>query len=229
MQEAKQDLPIIIEPKEKATSAVIWLHGLGADGNDFVGLIPQLGLPDNHGVRFVFPHAPVQSVTINGGMKMRSWYDIRSTDIMNDIDTAGIEASCFQVHDLIQAQMDQGIAANRIILAGFSQGGLIALHAGLRFEHRLAGIMALSTYCPMSQSLSQFFSQHREMPIFMAHGEYDGVIPLSAAQASYKALQQQGYHIQWQTYPMEHQLCAQEVEDIVNWLRKVSETTLEVV
>ncbi len=217
MQEVIQDAPIIIEPEAEVNSAVIWLHGLGADGNDFAGLVPQLNLPEQHGIRFVFPHAPVQSVTINGGMKMRSWYDIRSTDFMNDVDAAGIRVSCYQIYDLIQAQLAQGIAANKIVLAGFSQGGLIALHAGLSFSHGLAGIMALSTYCPMPQQ----FHQHRDISIFMAHGKFDNVIPFSVAQASCSALQKRGYPIQWHSYPMEHQVCAQEIEDIVNWLTTV--------
>lgn len=215
MQEAIQESPIIIEPKGDVTSAVIWLHGLGADGNDFAGLVPQLNLPEQHGIRFVFPHAPVQPVTINGGMEMRSWYDIRSTKLMDDIDAAGIRVSCYQIYDLIQAQLDQGIAAHNIVLAGFSQGGLIALHAGLSFSHSLAGIMALSTYCPMPQQ----FSQHRDVPIFMAHGQFDTVIPFDVGYASYQALNKRGYSIQWQSYPMEHQVCAQEIEDIVNWLK----------
>jgi phospholipase/carboxylesterase len=212
--QATQDVPIIIEPKEEASSAVIWLHGLGADGSDFSGLVPQLALPDNHGIRFIFPHAPVQPVTINGGMKMRSWYDIRSTDFINDIDTIGIQNSCGQIYDLIQIQLDQGIAADKIVLAGFSQGGLIALHAGLGFECRLAGIMALSTYCPISDQ----FSKYCDLPIFIAHGQFDTVIPYDVGYASYQALNEQGYAIQWQSYPMEHQVCAQEIEDIVNWL-----------
>ncbi len=215
MQEERRfDEPIIIEPKGKARSAVIWLHGLGADGGDFAGLVPQLNLPEQHGIRFIFPHAPVQSVTINGGMKMRSWYDIRSTDFANDVDKEGIRASCNQVYDLIQTQLDQGISADKIVLAGFSQGGLIALHAGLNYESRLAGIMALSTYCPMIEP----FSQSRDIPIFMAHGEFDGVIPFSVAQASCVALEHAGYAVQWHAYSMEHQVCAQEIEDIVNWL-----------
>ncbi|VAW47617.1 Carboxylesterase PA3859 [hydrothermal vent metagenome] len=217
MQETKRDLSIMIEPKGEVTSVVIWLHGLGADGHDFAGLVPQLNLPEYHGIRFVFPHAPVQAVTINGGMEMRSWYDIRSTDFMNDVDAAGIRVSCYQIYDLIQTQLDQGIEANKIVLAGFSQGGLIALHAGLSFSHRLAGIMALSTYCSMHQQ----FSQHRDVPIFMAHGEFDSVIPFAVAHSSYKALTKRGYGIQWQSYPMEHQVCAQEIEDIVNWLTSI--------
>lgn len=216
MQEAKQDPPIIIEPQQTATSAVIWLHGLGADGHDFAGLVPQLNLPTGHRVRFIFPHAPVQAVTINGGMNMRSWYDIRSTDFMNDIDAAGIRVSCYQIYDLIQQQQKAGISLDKIVLAGFSQGGLIALHAGLSHDHSLAGIMALSTYCPMTE---QFFL-HRETPILMAHGEFDPVIPIHVAERSAEALVQRGYTVDWQTYPMEHQVCAEEIAYIAAWLRK---------
>lgn len=220
MQEAKLDPPIIIEPTrgttEGATRAVIWLHGLGADGNDFAGLVPELDLPENNGIRFVFPHALVQPVTINGGMEMRSWYDIRSNNFIEDIDAAGIRVSCYQVYDLIQAQMDQGIPADQIVLAGFSQGGLVALHAGLSFGHTLAGIMALSTYCPMPQQ----FSQHRQMPIMMTHGRFDTVIPMKLAKDSCESLTKRGYQIEWLEYPMEHQVCIEEIRDISRWLRE---------
>lgn len=219
MQETKLDAPIVVEPKlavgEQASAAVIWLHGLGADGNDFAGLLPELDLPDNHGIRFIFPHAPVQPVTINGGMTMRSWYDIRSTDFMNDVDAAGIRVSCHHIYKLIEAEMAAGMPANKIVLAGFSQGGLIALHAGLSFGHTLAGIMALSTYCPMPQQ----FSQHREMPILMVHGRFDPVIPLAIAEESCTALKRRGYKIDWHEYPMEHQVCIDEINAIAGWLK----------
>lgn len=215
MQEAKQDQPIIIEPKSRATSAVIWLHGLGADGNDFAGLVPELDLPTHHGIRFVFPHAPVQAVTINGGMTMRSWYDIRSTDFMKDIDAAGIRVSCYQIYALIQQQIDSGIAVDRIVLAGFSQGGLIALHAGLSFGQPLAGIMALSTYCPMTEQ----FHLHRQTPILMMHGKFDTVIPMPVAKQSAEALTKRGYAIEWHQYPMEHQVCVEEIDEISTWLK----------
>lgn len=217
MQSTQNDQAVIMEPSQPAQSAVIWLHGLGADGHDFTGIVPQLGLPEAHAVRFVFPHAPVQPVTVNGGMEMRAWFDIRSMDLLDDVDAAGIRVACYQVYDLIKQQMDQGIAADKIVLAGFSQGGLIALHAALSFEKTLAGIMALSTWCPMHEQ----FYMHRRIPIFMAHGEGDPVIPLPIAQHSREALQQQGYSIEWHTYPMQHQVCAQEVEAIGSWLRRV--------
>ncbi len=217
MQEDMLKSAIVIEPLKKANASVIWLHGLGADGNDFASLVPELNLPEHHGIRFIFPHAPVQSVTINGGMAMRSWYDIRSTDFLNDVDESGIITACQQVERLIQEQVEQGISAHKIVLAGFSQGGVIALQAGLSTGRPLAGIMALSTYCPVMMP----FKQNQDIPIFMAHGLFDTVIPLSVAQASCQKLEQQGYCVQWHDYPMEHQVCAQEIEDIVNWLTSI--------
>lgn len=217
MQVTQHDLPIILEPPAKAESAVIWLHGLGADGEDFVDLVPQLKLPENHGIRFIFPHAPHQPVTINGGMRMRSWYDIRSTDFMGDVDAAGIRVACYRAYELIKQQIDAGISAEKIVLAGFSQGGLVALHAALSYEHLLGGVLALSTYCPMYEQ----FYMHREIPIMMTHGEYDQVIPLAIAQHSKQALEQKGYQIEWHSYPMQHQVCAEEIDDIAAWLKQV--------
>lgn len=217
MQQVENDQAIILQPQQAAASAVIWLHGLGADGHDFAGIVEQLGLPENHTTRFVFPHAPVQPVTINGGMQMRSWFDIRSMDLLGDVDKAGIQASCAQVFDLIEQQLQQGIDAENIVLAGFSQGGLVALHAALRYPQQLAGVLALSTYCPMPEELTL----HRTIPIMMTHGTMDPVIPVSIAEHSMRALQHQGYHIDWRTYPMEHQLCYEEVEEMAAWLRVV--------
>ena len=212
-----QDTPIILQPPQTAQSAVIWLHGLGADGHDFAGIVEQLELPDNHSTRFVFPHAPVQAVTINGGMEMRSWYDIRSMDMLNDVDAPGIEVSCATIHSLIQAEIAQGIDPKQIVIAGFSQGGLIALHAGLTFEQALAGVLALSTYCPMVETLHL----HRTLPIMMTHGLQDPVIPIAIAEHSMKALEHKGYLLDWRTYTMEHQLCYPEVEDMAMWLKTV--------
>ncbi|MDG6777188.1 alpha/beta hydrolase fold domain-containing protein [Thiomicrorhabdus sp. zzn3] len=209
--------PIILEPQGQVQSAVIWLHGLGADGEDFVGVVPQLDLPEEHGIRFVFPHAPYQEVTINGGATMRAWYDIRSMDLMGEVDAAGIRVACYQVYDLVQQQIRAGIAPQRIVLAGFSQGGLIALHAGLSYQQALGGILALSTYCPMYEQ----FYMHRHMPIMMTHGLSDPVIPLPIADQSRKALEHKGYHVEWHTYPMQHQVCAEELDDISHWLRRV--------
>lgn len=209
-------LPLIVEPNLPADSAVIWLHGLGADGADFVDIVPSLGLPAEHGIRFVFPHAAVQPVTINGGMTMRSWFDIRSMDILNDIDSAGIRVSCHQVYKLIEQQRDLGIASKNIVIAGFSQGGLIALHAGLSYDHPLAGVMALSTWCPL---VEQFYL-HREMPIFIAHGDQDSVVPYALGIKARDDLRAKGYQVEWQDYPMEHQVCLEEIEAIGHWLKR---------
>ncbi|MEA3404171.1 MAG: alpha/beta hydrolase-fold protein [Pseudomonadota bacterium] len=217
MQEASNDPAIILHPPKTATTAVIWLHGLGADGHDFAGIVEQLGFPDEHTTRFVFPHAPVQAVTINGGMEMRSWYDIRSMDLLGDVDAIGIQGSCHHIYDLIQQQIEQGIEAEKIVIAGFSQGGLIALHAALSYEKQLAGVLALSTYCPMYEQ----FYRHCSMPIMMTHGLMDNVIPITIAEHSMKALEHKGYKIDWKTYPMEHQLCYEEVEEMGRWLKQV--------
>ncbi|UQB41978.1 dienelactone hydrolase family protein [Thiomicrospira microaerophila] len=212
-----EDLPIIVEPSIPAKAAVIWLHGLGADGADFVDIVPSLGLAEEQGIRFIFPHAPVQPVTINGGMAMRSWFDIRSMDILNDVDSAGIRVSCHQVYKLIEQQRDLGISSDKIAIAGFSQGGLIALHAGLSYDHPLAGVMALSTWCPL---VEQFYL-HREMPIFIAHGQQDPVVPFELGAKARDDLTAKGYQVEWQAYPMAHQVCMDEIEAIGAWLRRV--------
>ncbi len=209
--------PVIIEPNRPANATVIWLHGLGADGYDFAEVLPSLNLPDDHGVRFVFPHAPIQPVTINGGMTMRSWFDIRSMDLVNDVDSAGIRVSCHQVYKLIAQQRDSGIAEQRIVLAGFSQGGLIALHAGLSYDHALAGVMALSTWCPL---VEQFYL-HRQMPIFIAHGQQDPVIPFALGAQARDDLIAKGYNVAWQDYRMQHQVCVAELTAIGQWLSQV--------
>lgn len=207
---------IVIEPQNlPADAAVIWLHGLGADGHDFEPIVPELGLSENHAIRFVFPHAPIQSVTINGGMEMRSWYDIRSLDLLGDFDTIGVAKSAQRVAELIEQQIALGILPNRIVLAGFSQGGLIALHSGLSYPKPLAGIMALSTYCPMSES----FQSYPEMPILMMHGQQDPVIPLQVAERSKKALLQSGYLVEWQSYAMQHQVIPNQIDRIGQWLQ----------
>lgn len=209
-------LPVVIEPDAPAKAAVIWMHGLGADGHDFEEIVPSLGLPKGHAIRFIFPHAPIQPVTINGGMHMRSWFDIRSMDFFNDIDSAGIRVSCHQVYKLIQQQIDAGIDSHQIVLAGFSQGGLIAYHAGLSYDHALGGIVALSTWCPL---VEQFYL-HQEMPIFVAHGQQDTVVPYALGAKARDDLTAKGYQIEWHDYAMQHQVCADEVDAIGAWLRK---------
>ncbi|MGE4501548.1 MAG: alpha/beta hydrolase [Thiomicrospira sp.] len=210
-------LPVVIEPDVPAKAAVIWMHGLGADGHDFEGIVPSLGLPKGHAIRFIFPHAPIQAVTINGGMHMRSWFDIRSMDFFNDVDSAGIRVSCHTVYKLIQQQIDSGIESQHIVLAGFSQGGLIAYHAGLSYDHALGGIIALSTWCPL---VEQFYL-HREMPIFVAHGRQDPIVPYALGAKARDDLSAKGYQIEWHDYDMQHQVCADEVDAIGAWLRKV--------
>lgn len=213
---------IEIEPDVPADAAVIWLHGLGADGNDFVPIVGELGLPAKHGLRFVFPNAPVRPVTINAGMAMRAWYDILGVDIAAREDAEGINASGHAVEALIAREIGRGIDAQRIILAGFSQGGAIALHTGLRHAARLAGIMALSTYLPLRDTLAAEASMiNRDVPIFMAHGDQDPVLPIALGTASRDRLEDAGCAITWHTYPMQHQVCIEEVQAIGSWLRDV--------
>lgn len=211
----QQEIPVVIEPQGEVEKAVIWLHGLGADGHDFEGVVPHLGLPPQQGIRFIFPHAPISPVTINGGMQMHSWYDIRTPDLMNDVDEAGIRASCEQIFELIDHQIKQGISVENIVVAGFSQGGLIALNVALNGQYNLAGVMAMSTYCPMAER----FNQHIDMPILMIHGEHDPVVPFAVGQQSRAALEKSGYQVEWHSYPMEHAVCAEELLQIGKWLQ----------
>lgn len=216
------DAPIIIEPSAPAQASVIWLHGLGADGHDFEPVVEQLATAVTATTRFVFPHAPVQAVTINGGTRMRAWYDILDTAIERRVDSAGVENSARIVAGLIAAQRDRGIAAQRIVLAGFSQGGAIALHAGLRHPERLAGIMALSTYLAVPDGLAAAVSDaNRELPIFLAHGSQDPVVPLAASERARVLLRALGYRVQCHTYPMAHSVCGEELRDVSCWLEDV--------
>lgn len=216
------DAPIIIEPSAPAQACVIWLHGLGADGHDFEPVVEQLDSAVTATTRFVFPHAPVQAVTINGGSRMRAWYDILDMAIERRVDSAGVENSARIVAGLIAAQRDLGIAAHRIVLAGFSQGGAIALHAGLRHPERLAGIMALSTYLAVPDGLAAAVSDaNRELPVFLAHGSQDPVVPLAASERARVLLRALGYRVQCHTYPMAHSVCGEELRDISCWLEEV--------
>ena len=211
---------IEIETAKNPTASVIWMHGLGADGNDFAPIIPALQLPKS-AIRFVFPHAPVQPVTINGGMRMRAWYDISDGTIRRE-DEGGVRASQKLIEALIAREKERGTAAERLVLAGFSQGGAIALQTGLRHPQRIAGVMALSTYLPIADKFAaEASAQNRDTPIFMAHGSYDPVIPLTRAEQSRGILQSLGYAVEWREYPMPHSVCPEEVVDISSWLRKV--------
>lgn len=209
---------IDIETAPAPDAAVVWLHGLGADGHDFEPVVPELRLPASLRVRFVFPHAPVRPVTINMGMPMRAWYDILQLGGGPE-DAVGIRASQARVEALIQRESGRGIAAERIVLAGFSQGGAIALHAGLRHAQRLAGILALSTYLPLAGSLAaERSATNQDLPIFMAHGTLDPMIGVDRARVSRDALQALGYRVEWREYPMPHSVCAEEIADIGAWL-----------
>lgn len=202
--------------------AVIWMHGLGADGNDFVPVVKELGMPENLPLRFIFPHAPTRSVTINSGAVMRAWYDIMEiSSVERKVDEAGIRESQRAIEALIAREISRGIAANRIVLAGFSQGGAIALQAGLRYEQGLAGILALSTYLPLASMLeAEASGANRATPIFMAHGEQDTVIPISIAENSYKELSRHGYTVEWHEYPIAHSVSMEEIEHIGVWLQR---------
>jgi len=202
-----------IEPSVPARASVIWLHGLGADGHDFAPIAPQLRIATP--VRYVFPHAPQRPVTINNGYVMRAWYDITGFDSNRKEDEAGMQASAVQVNALIARERERGIAAGRILLAGFSQGGAVALHTGLRYHERLAGILALSTYLPLAASVgAEAQPANRAIPIFMAHGSEDTVIALPRALMSQQRLEELGYPVEWHCYPMAHSVCNEEIDDI---------------
>ena len=215
-----------IDPGTDVDGTVIWLHGLGADGHDFEPIVPELRLDGLLKLRFVFPHAPVQPVTINGGMSMRAWYDILTLDRDGPQDETGVRSSAEILNALIERERERGVAADRIVLAGFSQGGAIALHAALRYPDRLAGLMALSTYVPLPSTLeSEVFgnpdAQPKTLPVFMAHGTFDPVVPHALGAGSFETLKTAGYPVAWHEYPMAHSVCAEEVADIRRWLLDV--------
>ena len=218
------DEPLIIETGVNQPDAcVIWLHGLGADGHDFEPIVPELRLDPGLSIRFVFPHAPMMPVTINQGFVMRAWYDIRTADIGAQPDEKGIRSSAELVAEMIDGQIEQGIQPERIVLAGFSQGGAIVLQAGLRYPAKLAGIMALSTYLPLPDTLAAEKSEdNAATSIFMAHGAIDPVIPVNLAYASLKRLEQQGYAVEWHEYAaMPHSVSEQEIYHMAEWPEKV--------
>lgn len=208
------------DSKTKATGSVIWLHGLGADGHDFVDIVPQLRLPEDLSIRFIFPHAPIRPVTVNAKMRMRAWYDIYSLNDLANEDEAGILQTEKSIDELIRAEIDNGIASDRIILAGFSQGGAMALFSGLRYPKPLGGILALSTYLPLANH-SPLNPANQQIPIFMAHGRFDPVLPLSLGQQSYALLKKLNYPIEWHEYPMEHQVCYEEIIAAGQWLSTI--------
>jgi phospholipase/carboxylesterase len=208
-----------INPPAAPRACLIWLHGLGADGHDFETLIPELGLVNERAVRVVLPHAPYRPVTLNGGHVMRAWYDILAPDLLQGEDSQGIRESEQQLRALIEHEVGNGIPAEHIVLAGFSQGGAIALQTGLRYPQRLAGILALSTYIPLAATLVvERAAENAAAPIMMAHGLHDPVVPLALAERSRDQLLELGYALDWRSYPMPHAVCADEIAAIRGWL-----------
>ncbi|MBL8264812.1 alpha/beta hydrolase [Steroidobacter sp.] len=211
---------VVLSPDRAPVAAVIWLHGLGADGFDFVPIVNELRLPASLPVRFIFPHATPRPVTINNGFVMRAWYDIKGFGPDRAEDDVGIRESEGVVKQLIEQQIAQDIAADKIVIAGFSQGGAIALQTGVRYPQRLAGIMALSTYLPLRASVAQEASAaNRDVPILMCHGTHDPIVIPQMGETSRDTLQAQGYRIEWRSYTMEHSVCQQEIGDISQWLQ----------
>lgn len=213
---------IEIETGANPQHAVIWLHGLGADGHDFAPIVPELGLQNAPAIRFIFPHAPIQPVTINGGMAMRSWYDIYVADLVRHEDESGLRQSQIEVQNLIARENARGIPTENIVLAGFSQGCAMTLQTGLRLPERLAGMLCLSGYLPLAAAVEKERHQaNQNTPIFMAHGSMDPVVPLTRAEASRQQLETMGYQVQWNVYPMPHAVCPEEISAIGQFLKQV--------
>jgi phospholipase/carboxylesterase len=208
-----------IETARNPRHSVIWLHGLGADGHDFEPIVPELVNPAWPALRFVFPHAPVRPITINGGMSMRAWYDIYGQDIAQRQDETGMRASISLLDELIEREIARGVTSEHVLLAGFSQGGAIVLAGGLRHRQRLGGIIALSTYLPLAEkTAAEISADNRATPIFMAHGASDPVIAQTLAEMSRDLLAGLGLAPEWHSYPMAHQVCAQEIADLKRWI-----------
>jgi phospholipase/carboxylesterase len=213
---------VVIQPSASVDASVIWLHGLGADGHDFEPIVPHLGSALTERTRFVFPHAPMRPVTINGGYVMRAWYDVVDADIARRADAAGVHESEEILRGYIEAEVASGIPSERIVVAGFSQGGAIALHSGLRYPQRLAGVLGISSYLPLPSEIAEGRAQaNAATPMFMAHGTQDAVIPVAAGEQSRDFLKDLHYDIEWHTYPIPHSVCLEEIEDISRWLLRV--------
>lgn len=214
---------VIIEPPQKATISILWLHGLGANGHDFEPIVAELPAELTPHTRFIFPHAPTRPISINGGMHMPGWYDVVNADLTQHQDIQGIHASAELIQRYLDSEIKQGIPAERIILAGFSQGGAIALHVGLRYPSQLAGIIALSTYLPLATTVAaELHPANRHSPIFMAHGQDDRTIFLNQAEHSHHQLHQLGYSVEWHCYPMAHSVSLEEINDLSRWLMKLN-------
>ncbi|MCP5017370.1 MAG: carboxylesterase [Ketobacter sp.] len=219
---SKSEDAVTVEPPETADASVIWLHGLGADGHDFEAIVPHLGDQVRRHVRFIFPHAPEIPVTINNGYVMRAWYDVLNMDIARRADANGVRASEQILTGYIEAEQARGIASNRIIVAGFSQGGALALHTGLRYTLPLAGILALSCYLPLAETTAdEAHAANASVPLFMAHGNHDPIIPIAAGEQARDLVESLGYAVEWHSYPVEHAVCLEEIEDVASWLSRL--------
>ena len=215
-------LPAVIVGPKNPDYSVIWLHGLGADGHDFEPIVAELDFSNKQRTRFIFPHAPSRSVTINNGYVMPAWFDIAALNGKAPDDEQGIRSSQQQIIELIENEKAQGVASQNIVLAGFSQGGAIAMQTALRYQEPLAGLLALSTFLTLHESLAAEASrENKEIRFLMVHGEYDPVVPIELAQASKQFLFESGYNVEWKTYPMEHSVCPQEIVDIGQWFEQV--------
>jgi len=216
-------LPHIKIGPDDADHSVIWLHGLGADGYDFEPIIPELGLSSDYKIRFILPHAPSQAVTINGGVEMPAWYDILdAARIDAHQDSDGIHRAADYIKAFIQSEIDQGVPPEKIFLAGFSQGGVVALQTGLRYPKKLAGILALSTYLPLHETLSsEIHAANKNIPIMMTHGLLDPVIPIAIGKHSCELLEKEGLKVQWHEYQMEHAVIPEEIDDISRWFKSI--------
>jgi phospholipase/carboxylesterase len=214
------EFEVTLSPAAPAVASVILLHGLGADGWDFVPIVSELRLPDTLPVRFVFPHAPQRPLTVNNGYVMRAWYDIKSFTPEGRADAAGLVESARRIDDYLRNEIALGVPASRVVLAGFSQGGAVALHAGLRFPERLAGLLALSCYLPFPSSLAaEKSAANSNVPILMCHGRTDPVVHVGMGLEARDALKAQGYAVEWHEYPMQHEVCAEELAEVARWLK----------
>ncbi|MFK5985651.1 MAG: dienelactone hydrolase family protein [Pseudomonadota bacterium] len=209
-----------VEPQQPATASVIWLHGLGADGHDFEPIAKELNLPDSLAIRFIFPHAPSMPVTINNGMVMPAWYDVLGAAIDDVIDIKGIKHSAEKINLLIEQEISRGISSDRIILAGFSQGGAVAYECALSYPKKLGGLMALSTYYATHQQI-QLSAINKDIPILVCHGSDDAVVAESLAHRAIKRLEDKAYRVEYKSYPMQHNVCIEEIDDISMWLQKI--------
>ena len=213
---------IIVEPDGEVSAAVIWLHGLGADGHDFEAIVPQLTAANQRGIRFIFPHAPMQPVTLNNGYVMRAWYDIVAINKTARQDEAGLRTSALSIEKLIKQQTESGIDCSKIVLAGFSQGGAVVLHTALRYKQRLAGVMVLSGYLPLRDKVvDEVSNENKDIPVLMAHGRMDDVVPMVMGEEARDFILSLGYQVDWQSYAMPHSVCPDEVNYIDRWLCEV--------